>query len=347
MTPAVERLHAKHESAIFVKTGITIESASVIDGNDVEVLEVKLKSVAVTSVYKSPGNAFQIHTLRTSKPQVAIGDFNNQIINWGYREFNLDGEAVKAWAKASHFSLVDNAKLPISFSSGRWKQGYNPHLALANHSISPLSKKMEPIPKSQHRPIGIIVTFAVSTASIPNRRRFNLKKVNWKGFSDKLEYRLQHVQATLNNYDRFSETARTTARHNIPRGCCTNCIPGLTTSACQMYFTYKRLYENDPFDHKTMAAGEEVINAISEMQQSSWRAAIEDLDIARNSQKTWKLIGKLNNDYTKPTQQHSNITANQIAHQLLLNGKTPRSTRQLKPNLNTDGCNQTLQSLFV
>ena len=131
-----------------------------IDGNDVEVLEVELKGVAVTSVYKPPGNAFQMHTLRTSKPQVAIGDFNNQIINWGF-----------------------------------------------------------------------------STASIPNRRRFNLKKVNWKGFSDKFEYRLQHVQATLDNYDRFSETARTTARHNIPRGCCTNCIPGLTTSARQMYFT--------------------------------------------------------------------------------------------------------------
>ena len=64
-----------------------------------------------------------------------------------------------------------------------------------------------------------------------------------------------------------------------------------------MYSTYKRLYENDAFDNKTIAAGDEVINAISEMRQSSWQAEIaEDLD------KAWKLIGKLNNDYTKPTQ---------------------------------------------
>ena len=81
MTPAVERPHAKHGSAIFVKTGATIESTSTIDGNDVEVLEVELKGVAVTSVYKPPGNASQMHTLGTSKPQVVIGDFNRHSIN--------------------------------------------------------------------------------------------------------------------------------------------------------------------------------------------------------------------------------------------------------------------------
>ena len=144
---------------------------------------------------------------------------------------------------------------------------------------------LEPIPKSQHRPIGIIVTPAVSTASITSRRRFSLKKANRKGFSDELEYRLQHVQATPENYDRFSEIVRTTALHNIPRGCYTNYIPGLTTSARQMYSTYKRFYENEPFDNKIIAAGEEAMNAVSEMRQSSWQAAIEDLDMARNSHK--------------------------------------------------------------
>ena len=176
-----------------------------IDDNDVEVLEVKLKGVVVISVYKPPGNAFQMRMLRTSKPQVVIGDFNSHSINWGYSESNLDGEAVEAWAEANHHSLLHNPKLPKSFNSGRWKQGYNPDIAFVSHSISPLSKKMvlEPIPKSQHRPIGIIVTYAVSTALIPNRRRLNLKKANWKGFLDELEYRLQYVQATPDNYEDF------------------------------------------------------------------------------------------------------------------------------------------------
>ena len=39
-----EEEDAKHESAIFVRTGTAIESTSVIDENNVEVLEVELKA---------------------------------------------------------------------------------------------------------------------------------------------------------------------------------------------------------------------------------------------------------------------------------------------------------------
>ena len=109
-----------------------------IDDNDVEVLEVELKGVAVTSVYKPPGNAFQMHTLRTSKPQMVTGDFNSHSINWGYSESNLDGEAIKAWSEASHLCLVHNAKLLKSFNSGKWKQGYNPDLEFVIGPLEPL-----------------------------------------------------------------------------------------------------------------------------------------------------------------------------------------------------------------
>ena len=44
MTPAVERPHAKHGSAMFVKTGNTIESTSVIDDNDVKFWKSNLKA---------------------------------------------------------------------------------------------------------------------------------------------------------------------------------------------------------------------------------------------------------------------------------------------------------------
>ena len=61
--------------------------------------------------------------------------------------------------------------------------------------------------------------------------------------------------------------------------------------------------------------------------------------MAKNSRNAWNLIGKLNNDNTKSTQQHCNITANKIARQLLLNSKTPHSVKQLKPNLKTNDFN--------
>ena len=106
-----------------------------------------------------------------------------------------------------------------------------------------------------------------------------------------------------------------------------------------MYSTYKHLYESDPFSLKTIAAEEEVIIAISQQRQSTWQTTVEGMDIAKNSRKAWNLIGKLNNDNIKSTQQHCNITANKIAHLLLLNGKTPHSVKQLKPNLKTDDFN--------
>ena len=43
---------------------------------------------------------------------------------------------------------------------------------------------------------------------------------------------------------------------------------GLTSCARIINSMYKRLYDNDLFDNKTIAAGDEVINALSEMRNS-------------------------------------------------------------------------------
>ena len=151
MTLAVERPHSKYASAIFVKTGTIIESTSVTEDGVVEVLKLQLKGITVTSVYKPPVGAFRMHTLRTSEPQVIIGDFTSHSIKWVYNESNWDGDTVEAWAEASQLSLEHNAKLPKSFNSGRWKRGYNPDIALVSHSIASLSKKLvlEPLARSQ------------------------------------------------------------------------------------------------------------------------------------------------------------------------------------------------------
>ena len=47
---------------------------------------------------------------------------------------------------------------------------------------------------------------------------------------------------------------------------------------------------------------------------------IESTDFTHSSRKAWKTINKLTKDYTEP-QQQCKVTANQVAHQLLLNGK--------------------------
>ena len=131
-------------------------------------------------------------------------------------------------------SVSCTMQLPKFFYSGRWKRGYNPDIAFASHSIVSLNKKLvlEPLPRSQHRPDGITVNSAVSIASIPNRRRFNLTKANWKEVSDELQHLLQELEPTPDNScGQFSEIVRRTSRRNILRGCYTNYISGLTLTA--------------------------------------------------------------------------------------------------------------------
>ena len=57
---------------------------------------------------------------------------------------------------SKQLSLIHDSKLPLSFQSDHWKRGYNPDLAIVRNNISNLCKKivLNPVPQSQHRPMG-------------------------------------------------------------------------------------------------------------------------------------------------------------------------------------------------
>ena len=100
----------------------------------------------------------------------------------------------------------------------------------------------------------------------------------------------------------------------------------LSPDSASLYETYTKLYEEDPFSEDTMNAGETLMAAISEDRRKSWQDLIESVDMTHNSKRAWSTIKKINNDPKKAT-LHSNVTADQVAHQLLLNGKPPHKTR--------------------
>ena len=83
------------------------------------------------------------------------------------------------------------------------------------------------------------------------------------------------------------------------------------------------------FTENTIALGEELTNAISEQRRVSWQTLIELIDMTHNSKKAWSTICKLCNHPCKSNQQY-NTTANQVAHQLLLNGRVPKKQSKVR-----------------
>ncbi|KAJ8379201.1 hypothetical protein AAFF_G00223130 [Aldrovandia affinis] len=230
MTTLIERPHEKYGSIMLAKNGTIAESTSKSDENNIEVLTTELQGVTITSVYKPPPIPMEMPEIPSSgKPKIVIGDFNSHSTQWGYANNNADGDAVEMWAENSQLNLIHNAKQPKSFNSGRWRAGYNPDIVFVSRKIAGLSKKLvlEPLPRTQHRPISITINAAITPATVPFRRRFNFGKANWPGFQEDLERRISHLPADPKNYDKFTKLVHKAARKNIPRGCHTQYIPGL------------------------------------------------------------------------------------------------------------------------
>ena len=167
---------------------------------------------------------------------------------------STDNEAVEQWAESCDFTLIHDAKLPKSFNSARWKKDYNPDPIYASDSIANMCKKsvMDPITHTQHRPICVSVQPVVVPQPTPFRRRFNLRKADWNGYSTELDNRIEEVEPIPSNYNRFVENVRVASRRHIPRGCRTDYVQGLTDESKNLYEAYKQQYSNNPFDNRTM-----------------------------------------------------------------------------------------------
>ena len=118
MTLVAERPHNKHGSSVFGRDGLKVNSISVCEEENVELITVELPGVGVHSLYKPPPEPFLVPPLgHRIKPHIVIGDFNSHSTLWGYTTPDSDGEAVEQWADSNRLSLIHNAKLPKSFNS--------------------------------------------------------------------------------------------------------------------------------------------------------------------------------------------------------------------------------------
>ena len=84
MDLAIERPHSQYGSAIFVTSGTIVNTTSLTEINNIEILRVDLNGISVTSVYKPPGERFSFR-----QPLTAVGD-QQQVIIWGLQQPHFD-----------------------------------------------------------------------------------------------------------------------------------------------------------------------------------------------------------------------------------------------------------------
>lgn len=328
----IEHPHGHHGSAVFVRENLSCKADILKLSEDIEILTIELANIAVTSIYKPPTTnfAFDPDAFGSCPNRVIIGDFNSHSTLWGYSETNADGHLVENWAENNSLQLIHDAKLPPSFNSGRWQRGYNPDLIFVSSHMRENCTKgvLQPIPKSQHRPIILKIGAAVKPRETVFKRRFNFQKANWTLFARDLDSVVRTIEPKLENYDIFVEQVKRISRNYIPRGCRVNYIPGLRKEDNKLYEAYIESYNRDPFSEGTAAIGDVLTTCLAEKRRGEWRSLIEGIDMKHSSRQAWRTMRKLNNDPKQPVQR-SNVTANAVAHQLVLNGKF-KANKQLK-----------------
>ena len=98
---------------------------------------------------------------------------------------------------------------------------YNPDVAFVSTRIASNCQRgvLDPIPRTQHRPITITIISQITATHCHFRSCFNLKKANWSKFTDEIDQAIANIPAHPNHYNDFVDLVKNAARHNNPRGC--------------------------------------------------------------------------------------------------------------------------------
>ena len=125
---------------------------------------------------------------------------------------------------------------------------------------------------------------------------------------------------------RFVNKVRVASRKYIPRRCRTNHIPRLSEESKSLYEEYKKQYASDYFDNGTIDTGNVLMNNIKEEKKKRWDEVNTSIIMTHNSRKAWKIIKYLSNDPTSPIAPCI-VSANQVAHQFLMNSRGTMSNK--------------------
>ena len=331
MNLLIQHGNTVHGSAIYSRDKSTILGTQDLSTNGLEILRIETTYFNVVSVYKPPPTPFvwpSMPTLTDEKLTIVIGDFNSHSTKWGYRENNADGDAVEEWSLNCDLTLLHDAKDKPSFSSARWKRGYNPDLAFVSSKHTQNFEKSvgNPIPRSQHRPIIISVGPVIRPRESKPIPRFNFRKANWEDFTSDLDACVSTIEPTPDRYEDFQKLVWRLAKKHIPRGCRKSYIPCLQHDSKELYKKYVQAFETHPFDEETIRLGDTLMASIAVEKSERWHELISTTNMTHNSKKAWATIKKLNTERNVQTRVAA-VTPNNVANQLIKNGKPAHKER--------------------
>ena len=185
--------------------------------------------MTVTSIYKPPPAklSFPDKFFNFDCNNIIIGDLNCYNHIWGYNNSDDNSIYLAKWLTANQLFLTHDPKQPAMLNSGRWKRGYNPDLAMVSNRIHDMCNRtvLPPIPRSQHRPHGLVIKPAITPIEQPFHRHFNLQKAKWDDFTEDLNVKIDTLGPPIwQNYDSFINLVLKTAHKHIPQGCRTSYI---------------------------------------------------------------------------------------------------------------------------
>ena len=309
MSLVVERPYNKYGSAILIRNDLKVKKIYERVQGTVEIITIVMPGVVVHSVYN---NQFELPALgHRNLSHIVIGDFDSHSTTWGYTGTDNEGEAVEQWADSCDFTLIHDAKLPKSFNSARWKKATTQ--TSSSHLIA-----SETCVRSRSWTLSHTHTQHLSGDASTLERRIGKAT---------LQNSITALKTSIpSNYNRFVENVRVASRRHIPRGCRTDYVQGLTDESKNLYEAYKQHYSSNPFDNRTMESVNLLLDKMTEEKRKIWEEVITSTNMTHNSRKAWKTINKLSNDPTS-SNPPCLVTAYQVAHQLLVNGRGTMSSK--------------------
>jgi len=210
---------------------------------------VDVAGYKIINVYKPPRSRFTPKAIPTfPHPNLYVGDFNCQHVNWSYNKTSPDGESRESWATFNNLRLVHNPKETPSFFSHRWDVGTNPDLAFA--SFGQDSRLLDryvlgQFPRPQHRPSLITPPKLNVPAHSDPVKRWNFHKTDWRRFYLLTgEYLERLPPPDTSNIERayqdFCESLLSAAKQRNPRGRRKNYVPCWDKERETLYRSFTR-----------------------------------------------------------------------------------------------------------